>query len=162
MEQDGGKFLSFLLEDEEYGISIHRVKEIIGIMDITAIPKTPEFIRGVINLRGKIIPVLDLRLKFGMKEMEYNQRTCIIVVEVSLAGTSRLMGIIVDTVSEVVNIQKGEIEPPPQYDSRAEEGFLTGIGKVKEKVILLLEIEKVLGNEDLVILNEKQEAIQNV
>ncbi|TYQ16669.1 UNVERIFIED_CONTAM: purine-binding chemotaxis protein CheW [Acetivibrio alkalicellulosi] len=162
MEQEGGKFLSFLLEDEEYGISIHKVKEIIGIMDITAIPKTPEFIRGVINLRGKIIPVLDLRLKFGLNEMEYNQRTCIIVVEVYFSGSSRLMGIIVDTVSEVVNIQKGEIEPPPQYDSRVEEGFLTGIGKIKDKVVLLLEIEKVLGSEDLVVLNEKQEAMLNV
>lgn len=157
-ETESGKFLTFFLDDEEYGIYIHKVKEIIGIMDITPIPKTPEFIRGVINLRGKIIPVLDLRLKFNLSKKEYNQRTCIIVVEIILSGTPKLMGIIVDTVSEVVNITKEEIEAPPQYDSKVEEGFLKGMGKVKDKVVLLLEIEKVLGSEELGLIKEiKQE-----
>jgi purine-binding chemotaxis protein CheW len=152
MEIQGGKFLTFTLGNEEYGIPIQKVKEIIGIMDITNIPKTPQFIKGVINLRGKIIPVMDLRLKFGFEEKAYNQRTCIIVVEINIADTKRMMGIVVDTVSEVVNIQKWEIEPPPQYDLHADNEFLIGMGKVKGKVILLLDIEQVLSSEELVLL----------
>ena len=152
MEIQGGKFLTFALGNEEYWIPIQKVKEIIGIMDITNIPKTPQFIKGVINLRGKIIPVMDLRLKFGLEEKAYNQRTCIIVVEINIAESKRMMGIVVDTVSEVVNIQNGEIEPPPQYSAHADNEFLIGMGKVKGKVILLLEIEQVLTSEELVLL----------
>ena len=152
MEIQGGKFLTFTLGNEEYGIPIQKVKEIIGIMDITNIPKTPLFIKGVINLRGKIIPVMDLRLKFGLDEKAYNQRTCIIVVEISITENKRMMGIVVDTVSEVVNIQNSEIEPPPQYSAHDDNEFLTGMGKVKGKVILLLEIEQVLTSEELVLL----------
>lgn len=152
MEIQGGKFLTFALGNEEYGIPIQKVKEIIGIMDITNIPKTPQFIKGVINLRGKIIPVMDLRLKFGLEEKAYNQRTCIIVVEVNIAESKRMMGIVVDTVSEVVNIQSGEIEPPPRYSTHVDNEFLIGMGKVKGKVILLLEIEQVLTSEELVLL----------
>ena len=154
MEIQGGKFLTFALGNEEYGIPIQKVKEIIGIMDITCIPRTPRFIKGVINLRGKIIPIMDLRLKFGLEEKEYSQRTCIIVVEIIVAEAKRQMGIVVDTVSEVVNIQKGDIEPPPQYGTNLDTKFLTGMGKVKGKVILLLEIEEVLSSEELVLLKE--------
>jgi purine-binding chemotaxis protein CheW len=154
MEITGGKFLTFLLGGEEYGIPIHRIKEIIGIMDITSIPRSPAFIKGVINLRGKIIPVMDLRLKFEMDRKEYTQRTCIIVVELEAHGETRLMGIVVDTVSEVVNIQKNDIELPPQYGSLVDTTFLTGMGKVKGKVVLLLDIEKVLSNEEKVQLSE--------
>jgi purine-binding chemotaxis protein CheW len=152
MEIQGGKFLTFALGSEEYGIPIQKVKEIIGIMDITNIPRTPQFIKGVINLRGRIIPVMDLRLKFGFEEKAYNQRTCIIVVEINIADSKRMMGIVVDTVSEVVNIQSGEIEPPPQYGTHADNEFLIGMGKVKGKVILLLDIERVLTGEELVLL----------
>jgi purine-binding chemotaxis protein CheW len=149
-----GKFLTFLLDSEEYGIPIQKIKEIIGIMDITGVPRSPSFIKGVINLRGKIIPVMDLRLKFELRQKEYNQRTCIIVVELGSAGATRLMGIVVDAVSEVVNIQKSEIELPPQYGNLVDTAFLTGMGKVKGKVILLLDIEQVLSNEEKVQLNE--------
>jgi purine-binding chemotaxis protein CheW len=154
MDMLGGKYLTFLLVDEEYGLPIKKVKEIIGIMDITHIPKTPEFIRGVINLRGKIIPVMDLRLKFGLQCKEYNPRTCIIVFEIDTLEIRRQIGIIVDTVSEVVNIQELDIEPPPQYGALVDEGFLLGIGKVKEKVILLLDTHKVFGSNDLILLKE--------
>lgn len=154
MEIQGGKFLTFALDSEEYGIPIQKVKEIIGIMDITCIPRTPLFIKGVINLRGKIIPVMDLRLKFGMKEREYNQRTCIIVVEFLLSDMKKQMGIVVDTVSEVLNIQKSDIEPPPQYGTAVETAFLTGMGKVKGKVILLLEIEQILSSEEMILLKD--------
>lgn len=157
MEIQGGKFLTFALGSEEYGIPIQKVKEIIGIMDITNIPKTPQFIKGVINLRGKIIPVMDLRLKFDLQEQDYNQRTCIIVVEIDIAESKRMMGIVVDTVSEVVNIQKGEIEPPPQYNTHVDTEFLIGMGKVKGKVILLLDIEQVLTDEELVLLKEMKQ-----
>lgn len=154
MEITGGKFLTFLLGCEEYGISIQKIREIIGIMDITNVPRSPAFIKGVINLRGKIIPVMDLRLKFELAEKEYTQRTCIIVVELDFAGMTRLMGIVVDSVSEVVNIPKSDIELPPQYGSLVDTAFLTGMGKVKGKVVLLLDIEQVLNSEEKVQLNE--------
>ncbi len=154
MEVQGGKYLTFALGHEEYGIPIHKVKEIIGIMEITSIPKTPKFIRGVINLRGKIIPIMDLRLKFDMEEKEYSERTCIVVVEIQLEEMKKQMGIAVDAVSEVVNIQTGEIEPPPEYGAHSSEEFLTGVGKVKGKVILLLDIDKVLDSEEMGMLKE--------
>lgn len=154
MEVQEGKYLTFVLGHEEYGIPIQKVKEIIGMMEITNIPKSPGFIKGVINLRGKIIPIMDLRLKFGLEKKEYTERTCIIVVEVIIEKTKRQMGIVVDTVSEVVNVQKGEIEPPPEYGNHSSVEFLTGLGKVKGKVILLLEIEKILNTEEASILKE--------
>ena len=159
MDLQSGKYLTFLLESEEYGIPIKKVKEIIGIMDITHIPKTPEFIMGVINLRGKIIPVMDLRLKFGLAIKEYNPRTCIIVIEIVTSEINRQIGIIVDTVSEVVNVQAADIEPPPQYGSQIKENFLHGLGKVKEKVILLLDIGKIFVNDELLNIKEYEEDV---
>jgi len=154
MEIQGGKFLTFTLSHEEYGIPINKVKEIIGMMEITHVPKTPKFIKGVINLRGKIIPIMDLRLKFEMEEKRYTERTCIIVVDITFEGVKKQMGLAVDAVSEVVNIQTSEIEPPPEYGIHSKAGFLTGMGKVKGKVILLLDIETILDNEELAILKE--------
>jgi len=163
MELQDGKYLTFSLKKEEYGIPILKVKEIIGLMEITDVPKTPNFIKGVINLRGKIIPVMDLRLKFTMEEKEYNERTCTIVVEVSINNTKSLMGIVVDTVSEVVNISQNEIEPPPQYGNKVDEEFLIGMGKVKGKVIMLLNIEKIINSEELVnLLNDMKGSAVNV
>lgn len=152
MEIQGGKFLTFLLSNEEYGVPIQNVREIIGIMEITDIPRTPDFIKGVINLRGKIIPVVDLRVKFGLEEKEYTQRTCIVVVDICFADVKKLMGVVVDTVSEVINIQKDDIEPPPEYSSQSHLEFLTGLGKVKGKVVLLLDIEKVLSSDEMVLM----------
>ncbi len=149
-----GKYLTFQLENEEYGIPIKKVKEIIGIMDITHIPKTPEFIIGVINLRGKIIPVMDLRLRFGLSSKEYNQRTCIIVIEIVTSEINKQIGIIVDTVSEVVNVQTEDMELPPQYDTQIEGSFLQGLGKVKGKVILLLDIGKIFVDQELLAIKE--------
>jgi len=152
MELQDGKHLTFSLGNEDYGIPILKVKEIIGLMEITHVPQTPEFIKGVINLRGKIIPIMDLRLKFKMPEKDYNERTCIIVVEVLIHDAKRLMGIVVDMVSEVVNIQAAEIEPPPQYGTKVETGFLTGLGKVKGKVVMLLNIEQIINCEEMTSL----------
>jgi purine-binding chemotaxis protein CheW len=146
----GGKYLTFLLDDEEYGLEILKVREIIGIMDITKVPQTPDFVQGVINLRGKVIPVIDLRTKFGLQRTEYNDQTCIIVVDVGM-----LMGIIVDTVQEVHNIPATDIEPPPQLGGSVDTSFILGMGKVKDDVKILLDIDKVLTSEELVLLQEK-------
>ncbi|HOA74621.1 MAG TPA: chemotaxis protein CheW [Phycisphaerae bacterium] len=143
----GGKYLTFMLDDEEYGIEILKVREIIGIMDITKVPQTPDFVEGVINLRGKVIPVIDLRTKFGLARTEYNDQTCIIVVDVGM-----MMGIIVDTVQEVHDIPSANIEPPPKLGSAVDTSFILGMGKVKDDVKILLDIDKVLTSEDLVAL----------
>src|ERR1035437_7761046 len=115
MEIIDQKLITFSLGKEGYGVSILKVKEIIGMLDITPVPRTPEFIKGVINLRGKIIPIRDLRAKFDMTQQEYNERTCIIVVEIVLKGAQKLIGVVVDMVSEVVTISNEQIEPPPEY-----------------------------------------------
>lgn len=152
-KQDG-KHLIFELAKRGYGIPILKVNEIIGIIDITPIPKSPAFIKGIINLRGKIIPIMDLRLKFGMPEKEYDKQTCIIIVNVSFGGIINQIGLIVDIVSEVFDIPVSEIEAPPKYGSDKEE-FLNGVGKVKGSVIMLLNIEKAIYSEDIIRLLSK-------
>lgn len=149
MAETDQKLLTFSLGSEGYGISILKVKEIIGMMDITPVPKTPEFIKGVINLRGKIIPVMDLRTKFGMPEQEYNERTCIIVAEVDLKGVQKLLGVVVDMVSEVVTISDDQIEPPPEYGSSIEHNSILGIGKIKDRVVIILDIDEVFVCEEI-------------
>ncbi len=140
-----GKFLTFVLSDEEYGIEILKVREIIGLMDITTVPQTPDYMKGVINLRGKVIPVIDLRLKFSMQEEEHTQETCVIVVEVN----STSIGIIVDSVSEVADINGGDIEDAPKFSQGIDTSFIIGLGKVKEKIIIMLDIDAVLSSEEL-------------
>jgi Chemotaxis signal transduction protein len=162
MEVSNSKYLTFLLNEEDYGIPIQDVKEIIRMMDITGIPKTPKFLKGVINLRGKIIPVIDLRIKFGLEEREYTQRTCIIVVEVLMQGVKKIMGVIVDTVSEVIGINKEEIDRTSDEDSYFEEEFIEGLAKVKGKVVILLEVEKILNNQELFLLNNETGGTTNV
>lgn len=143
----GGKYLTFLLAKEEYGLEILTVREIIGIMDITRVPQTPDFVRGVINLRGKVIPVVDLRSKFGLSPTAYNDQTCIIVVDIG-----DLIGVIVDTVQEVHNIPAVDIEQPPKLGSSVDTTFILGMGKVKGCVKILLDIDSVLTSEELVRL----------
>jgi len=144
-----GKYLTFTLDQEEYGIGITKVKEIIGMIPITPVPQTPSFVKGVINLRGKVIPVIDLRLKFGLEPMEYNERTCIIVVEITGAGKKIPMGIVVDAVSEVLNIKGNDIEDTPNFGSRLETNYILGMAKTGEGVKILLDIDKVLTSEEL-------------
>jgi len=145
----GGKYLTFLLDREDYGVEILKVREIIGLMDITRVPQTPAFVEGVINLRGKVIPVIDLRAKFGLPRAEYNDQTCIIVVDVGL-----MMGIIVDTVNEVHDIPAGSIEPAPQFGAAVDTSFILGMGKVKDDVKILLDIDCVLTSAELVAVRE--------
>ncbi len=140
-----GKYLTFVLCGEEYGIEILKVREIIGIMNITPVPQTPEYIKGVINLRGKVIPVIDLRLKFGFQKAEYTKETCIIVVEVR----NILTGIIVDTVSEVLDVSSKELESSPDFGNGVNTEIFLGMAKIKNKVKILLDIDKVLGAEEI-------------
>ncbi len=136
-----GKYLTFELAGEEYGLEILKVREIFGIMSITSVPQTPEFVKGVINLRGKVIPVIDLRLKFGLEEINQTEETCIIVVNVGNIE----MGVVVDKVSEVLDIVSEEIEEAPEFGSDVETGFILGMGKAGDQVTILLDIEKVLS-----------------
>ena len=141
----GGKYLTFALALEEYGLEILKVREIIGLMDITAVPRTPKDVKGVINLRGKVIPVTDLRLRFSMEEAEATEETCIIVVDVN--GVE--MGIVVDRVSEVLDIVSNDIEDPPKFGSSVETDFIMGMGKTGDRVTILMNITKVLSATDI-------------
>lgn len=141
-----GKYLTFFLDTEEYGIGILKVQEIIGFLPITPVPRTPAFMRGVVNLRGKIIPVVDLRLKLGMEGRARTVETCIIVVRTG--GTE--LGVIVDKVSEVLNVQASELDPPPAMGAAVDTACLLGVGKSNGKVRLLLDIDRVLSKEELV------------
>jgi len=157
------KYLMFFLDEEYYGIPILKVNEIIGLMEITHVPRTPEFMKGVINLRGKIIPVMDLRLKFNMPERAYDEQTCIIIVEIYIQDKKHFIGLVVDKVAEVVNILNVDIELPPQYGQEAEATFLTGIGKVKEKVVMLLEIEMIVNCKEVVkLINDNLKKEQEI
>ncbi len=140
-------YLTFKLSDEEYGVEILKVRELIGIMDITSVPRMPIYMKGVINLRGKVIPVVDLRLKFGLDEIDHTEQTCIIVVDVG-----KQIGIIVDTVSEVLDIKGENIEPPPSMGGSVDTSFILGMGKVADAVKILLDIDKVLTTEELMDL----------
>jgi len=151
------KFLMFLLDEELYGIPILKVNEIIGLMTITPIPKTPIFMKGIINLRGKIIPVLDLRLKFNMQERAYDEQTCIIIVEIPIRGHKSFVGIVVDQVAEVVNVNQDDVELPPQYGQDIDNNFLTGVGKVKDKVVILLDVEAIVNCAEVVNLIKDSE-----
>jgi purine-binding chemotaxis protein CheW len=141
-----GKYLTFILGKEFYGIRVLAVREIIRMVDITAVPRMPEFVRGVINLRGKIIPVIDLRIKFALGKAETAERTCIIVVQVKTAsGTTNQTGIIVDAVEEVVSIAANEIEETPEFGAAVDTQYIVGMAKIKGQVKTLLDIEAVVG-----------------
>ena len=147
-----GKYLTFSLDREEYGIGILKVKEIIGMMRITPVPQTPEYVKGVINLRGKVIPVIDLRTRFGMRSNEYTDRTCIVVVEID-AATGRLhIGIVVDSVSEVLNIKGSDIEETPDFGTTLKTDYILGMAKTAGSVKILLDIDRVLSADEVMTL----------
>lgn len=138
-----GKYLSFALANEEYGLEILQVKEIIGVMEITCVPQMPDYVKGVINLRGKVIPVIDIRLKFGMEAIDYTEETCIIVLNVGDIE----MGIVVDRVCEVLDIDESNIEPAPDFGADLATDFILGMGKLNDRVAILLDIEKILKSD---------------
>jgi len=147
MEKEG-KYLTFALANEEYGLEILKVREIIGYMEITAVPQTPAYVKGVINLRGQVIPVIDLRAKFGMETTDITEETCIIVVEASQGNRSFSTGIVVDHVEEVLDIAGEDIEEAPQFGSAVNTDFILGMGKIGESVKILLDIDMVLAGDD--------------
>jgi purine-binding chemotaxis protein CheW len=149
-----GKYLTFTLADEEYGIGILKVKEIIGMMPITSVPRTPDFVKGVINLRGKVIPVIDLRLKFEMASIPYTDRTCIIVVEIDSDDMTIQIGIVVDAVSEVLNIKEEEIENAPSFGTSINMDYILGMAKIDSTVKILLDIDKVLSAKEIQVLEK--------
>ncbi len=149
-----GKYLTFSLGQEEYGISILKIKEIIGMMPITPVPRTPAFVKGVINLRGKVIPVMNLRLKFGMEEVPHTERTCIIVVETRGEQGTLLIGIVVDSVSEVLNIKNGDIEEAPVFGADLDTDYILGIAKINGGVKILLDIDRVLNAKETSITDK--------
>ena len=144
-----GKFLQFELDGEFYGIDITKVREINGLMDITAVPQTPVFMKGLINLRGKVVPVIDLRLKFGLPEASYDERTSIIVIEFQSIHGQVQIGIVVDTVSEVINLPAGNIEPAPNFGVRLRSEYIKGMAKARDRVIIILDIDLILTDEEL-------------
>ena len=148
MDQEN-KFLQFELDGEYYGVDILKVREINGMMDITAVPQTPVFMKGLINLRGKVVPVIDLRLKFGIQESQYDERTSIIVIEFKSIHGQVQMGIVVDTVSEVINIPAENIEDAPNFGARLKSEYIKGMAKTKNKVIIILDIDLILTDEEL-------------
>jgi purine-binding chemotaxis protein CheW len=144
-----GKYLIFNLGVEEFGTEVLKVREIMGLQDITAIPQVPAYVKGVINLRGKVIPVIDLRLKFGMEPQEYTARTCIVVMRTRQADEDLMIGMIVDGVVEVLNLVAGDIEETPDFGPGVVTPYLTGMAKVKGKVKILLDIDQVLSTTEL-------------
>ncbi|HPQ71121.1 MAG TPA: chemotaxis protein CheW [bacterium] len=150
-----GKYMTFRLANEVYGLELLKVREIIGMMEITRVARTAEYIRGVINLRGKVIPVVDQRLKLGLGATEVTDQTVIIVVQINSEGQELTMGILVDEVQEVLNIQSRQIDPPPNFGSGGiDVDFILGVGKHEKRVIFLLDIEKVLNKKDKKQLEE--------
>lgn len=144
-----GKYLTFRLADEEYGLEILKVQEIIQLQTITRVPRTPGYVRGVINLRGKVIPVVDLRLKFGLEGAEDTDRTCIIVVQIRQGDSVVIMGIIIDEVREVLDIAGDNIEDAPDFGSQIDTEFILGMGKIGQSVKILLDIDRVLSSAEL-------------
>ncbi len=145
-QQLAGKYLTFKLQNESYGIAVLKIREIIQMQSITLVPQMPAFIKGVINLRGKIIPVIDLRIKFGLDQVADTERTCIIVVQVNLVGRPALqMGLIVDAVEEVTNLAAADIEGTPDFGAKLDTEYIMGMAKVKGVVKTLLDIDRIVG-----------------
>ena len=149
IDHRAGKYLTFQIGNEEFAIQVVRVREIMGVQEITAVPQTPAHVKGVINLRGKVIPVVDLRLNFGLSELAYSQRTCIIVVQIESDSGSLLMGIIVDGVSEVITLQAADIEDTPDFGKGVATPYLLGMAKIKGRVKILLDINVLMTSREL-------------
>lgn len=145
-----GKYLTFGLDKEVYGIAIRQVMEIIGIQKVTPLPEMPEYVKGVINLRGKVIPVIDVRLKFGLSLLDYHDRTCIIVV----AMEEMEVGLIVDRVDEVLDIPAENVDLPPKINRSARSRYISGMGKIGEDVVIILDVSKLLQDSELVQLQD--------
>lgn len=148
----GSRYLNFSLDTESYCMEILKVKELMGMTDITPLPQTPDFIRGVINLRGQIIPIVDLRLKFGIQFLSYHKRTSIIVVEVEIDGEGMLMGLVVDSIQEVIAIPEDKIKVLPYINSRVRAEYIRGVADTPDGMKIILDVHKILSDEEFVQL----------
>jgi purine-binding chemotaxis protein CheW len=158
--QDAEQFLTFIMADEEYGVDILAVKEIRNWDSATPIPKAPDHVRGVINLRGTIIPIIDLRQCFGMKAIEYGPLTVVLVLQVETERGHRELGIVVDAVSDVYALEKNQIKPAPDMGEKLNTSFIKGLASIEEKMVILLNIERLLSQEDLSQLSEVQNSLK--
>jgi purine-binding chemotaxis protein CheW len=153
-EQDGSQFLTFLLAGEEYGVDILRVQEIKGWDTVTPIPNTPDYIRGVINLRGTIVPIIDMRRRFSLEAAEYGPVTVVIVLKVQgQGGSNRVMGIVVDAVSDVYNVNKEMIKPAPEFGSLVDVAFVKGLATLENKMVIVLDIDRLLNSNELAVVS---------
>lgn len=150
----GTRFLSFTLDNEVYCIEIMRVKELMGLSSITHLPQTPQYIKGVINLRGQIIPIIDMRIKFGLDFQEYNKRTSVIVVEMEYDDDVMLMGLVVDSITEVIGIQEENIKKIPYINAKIKSEFIKGVANTQNGMEIVLDINKVLSEDEFVVLKE--------
>ena len=151
------QFLTFTLADEEYGVDILRVQEIKGWDSVTGIPNTPDYILGVINLRGTIVPVVDMRLRFGLPPMEYGPMTVVIVLRIESGNRTRIMGIVVDAVSDVYNIPEAGIKPAPDFGGTVESEFITGLAGVEDKMVIVLDVDRLLNSRELAVMDNLAE-----
>jgi purine-binding chemotaxis protein CheW len=149
------QYLTFKLSDEVFAVEVGKVREILEYISITKVPKTPEFMRGVINVRGSVVPVIDLRLKFGMDRTEQSVNTCIIVLEMGFEGEATILGALSDSVQEVIEIEPDQIEPPPRIGTRLKTEFIKGIGKREGHFVMILDIDKVFSSDELELVQEK-------
>ena len=150
------QFLTFKLSEEVFGVDVAKVREILDFIQITKVPQTPDFMSGVINLRGSVVPVVDMRLKFGMEKTETTVNTCIIVVEVNLDVENVVLGALVDSVQEVFELDPSQIEPAPKIGTKLKTDFINGMGKRDDKFIIILNIDKVFCSEELVLVQDAQ------
>jgi len=148
------QYLTFRLDDEVFALDISKVREVLDFSTLTKVPRTPDFMRGVINLRGSVVPVVDMRLKFGMSVTEQTVNTCIIIVEINLDGESLVLGALADSVQEVIELEPGLIEPPPRLGTRLNTEFIRGMGKRDDQFIIILEIDRIFSTEELSIVGE--------
>jgi purine-binding chemotaxis protein CheW len=154
MQADMGQYLTFKLDEEVFALDIIKVREVLDFTVITKVPHTPEFMLGVINLRGSVVPVVDMRLKFGMSKTERTVNTCIIIVEIEVEGEGVVLGALVDSVQEVIEMESGQIEPPPRIGTRLKTRFIKGMGKRDEHFIIILDIDRVFSTDELAIVQD--------
>ncbi len=146
---ENNQYLTFTLEDEVFGLAIGKVREVLDFTSVTRVPQTPAYMRGVINLRGSVVPVMDMRLKFGMSKTVKTVNTCIIIAEIEMEGETTVLGALADSVKEVLDLEPDEIEPPPKIGTRLNTEFIRGMGKHNEEFIIILDIDKVFSADEI-------------
>ncbi len=154
------QYLTYKLEDEVFALDITKVREVLDFTSITRVPRTPEFMRGVINLRGSVVPVVDLRLKFGMSKTEKTVNTCIIIVEVAVDNETTILGALADSVQEVLDLDPAHIEPAPKIGTRLNTEFIKGMGKKDNRFVIILDIDKIFSTEELAVVQSKKESVE--